>query len=213
MESSPKVKSKMYFETSDLVIIALLASLGGVLSTFISYLGKSISLIIGLPKGGGQIFSGLHILWFVLVFLNTDRKAGTVLLCGIIKGFIELFSASHLGVVVLYVSIGEALIFEIVYFSLSILLKVGKWQDLGIILAAGLAAVSNIVIQINTFLGFTLPFEIFLLILVLCFISGMGFGGYLGLTLFQLFQQSGILNWRKDPKEPDNTSSRQETFE
>jgi ABC-type thiamin/hydroxymethylpyrimidine transport system permease subunit len=205
MESSPKVNNKLYFETSDLVIIALFASLGGILSAFIGHLGKLISLLIGFPKGGGQIFAGLHIIWFVLVLLNTNRKTGAVLLCGIIKGFIELFSASHIGVLVLYISIGEALVFEIIYFSLSIFLKV-KWQDLGIILAAGFAAISNIVIQINTFLGFALPLEILLLILVLCFISGMGFGGFLGLKFFQLFQQSGILNWRKDPEEPNNSS-------
>ena len=123
-----------------------------------------------------------------------------------IKGFIELFSASHLGVVVLFISIGEALIFEIAYLIFSFLLKIRNFHDLEIILAAGLAAVSNIVIQINTFLGYALPLEIFLLLLVLSFISGMVFGGYLGVIFFQLFERSGILNWRKDPKGSDDSS-------
>ncbi|MFX1282904.1 MAG: ECF transporter S component [Promethearchaeota archaeon] len=214
MEPPPQNKLKKptyYYETSDLVIIALFASLGGVFSSFIGYLGKLFGLAIGFPQGGGQIFAGLHILWFVLVFLQTDRKVGTVILCGIIKGFIELFSASHLGIIVLYVSIGEALVFEIVYFSLSILPKALKIESLILISAAGLAAVSNIVIRLNTFLGFALPLEIFILILGVCFISGVVFGGYLGLFLFQLFEQSRLLSWRKETKKPDKSFSSTKT--
>ncbi len=215
MESPAKDKSKKssyYYDTSDLVIIALFASLGGVFSTFIGYLANLVRYTVGIPKIG-QIFAGLHILWFVLVFLLTNRKVGSVVLCGIIKGFIELFSASHLGILVLYISTGEAIVFEVIFFSFFALIKSKRLLHLEIAVAAGFAAVSNIILQLNTFLGSALSFELFLLIIALCFISGVGFGGYLGQMLFHLFQQSHLLDWRDKIKEPADSYSKRGSSE
>ena len=214
MESSASKHSKnptYYYQTSDLVIIALFASLGGVFSSFIGYFANLVRLAIGLPQGGGQIFAGLHILWFVLVFLLTNRKVGTVILCGIIKGFVELFTASHLGIIALCVSTGEAIVFEIIYLGLSIFVKSRKFQHPKIVAAAGFSAVSNIIIQFNTFLGLALPPELFLLIVAICFASGIGLGGYLGLILYQLFERSGLLEWRREDKKHKNVNLKQES--
>ena len=51
---------KYYFSTKDLVTIALLSALGGVLSTYIGYLGNMVNHIIGVPFGAGQFLAGLH---------------------------------------------------------------------------------------------------------------------------------------------------------
>lgn len=204
MESSPTnnlKKRSYYFETVDLVIIALFAALGGVSSAFIGYIGRLFGTIIGLPVGGGQLFSGLHIFWLVLVFLLTNRKVGAVTLTGIIKGFVELFLASVHGIIVIYIAIGEAIVFEAVILGLTFLFQSKKLHHLTIAIAAGFSAASNVFIQLFTYLGAALPSEWFLLILGFSFFSGVGFGGYFGLALFRLFQKSALLNWRYEQKD------------
>jgi ABC-type thiamin/hydroxymethylpyrimidine transport system permease subunit len=66
------------------------------------------------------------------------------------------------------------------------------------------------IIMLNILLGKGLPPQLILIMLVFSFISGIIFGGYLGLLLFQLFQQSGILDWRKEIEKPDDSFSRRE---
>ncbi len=42
-------------EVRDLVLVALLASIGGVLSTYVGYLGNLVNHFVGVPFGAGQI--------------------------------------------------------------------------------------------------------------------------------------------------------------
>ena len=53
--------------TRGIVTIAVLASLGGVLSTFVGYLGNLVNLALGVPFGAGQFMAGLHVFWLVVV--------------------------------------------------------------------------------------------------------------------------------------------------
>ncbi len=205
MESSPTNRSQKpsyYYETSDLVIIALFAALGGVSSSIIANIANLFNTII---PGGGQIFAGLHVFWFVLVFLFTKKKKGVVILTGIIKGFIELFMGNPLGIIVVFIAFGEAVVFEIGYFSLTYLPSVQKIDYLKITVAAGFSTAINVIILLNILLGKDVPYEIILLMLSFSFISGIIFGGILGIIFFRLFQQSGLLNWRKEFKKPDGS--------
>ncbi len=203
-------KHSYYYETSDLVIIALFAALGGVSSSVIANIANLFNAII---PGGGQIFAGLHIFWFVIVLLFTNKKVGAIILTGIIKGFIELFMGSPLGIIVVFISVGEAIVFEVVYFFLTSILFLRKFDHIRIAVAAGFATATNVIILLNILLGKGLPYELILLMLIFSFFSGIIFGGYLGLILFQLFQQSGLLDWRKGTKKPHDSSSMQETSE
>ncbi|MFX0013724.1 MAG: ECF transporter S component [Promethearchaeota archaeon] len=205
-QSSPSY----YYETSDLVIIALFAALGGVLSSVIANIANIFNIIVA---GGGQLFAGLHVFWFVLVFLFTKRKKGTVILTGIIKGFIELFTGNPLGVVAVIISVGEASVFEIIYLSLSALISSQKFDHIKIVVAAGLGTATNMIILIGILLGKGLPFQLILIMTFFSLISGIFLGGYFGLILFQLFQQSGLLSWRKETIESEDSSSSQKPLE
>jgi len=198
MESSPtnsSQKPSYYYETSDLVIIALFAALGGISSSVIANIANLFNILF---PGGGQIFAGFHVFWFVLVFLFTKRKVGTVVLTGIIKGLIELFMGNPLGIIVVIISIGEAIVFEIVYLILTTILSSRKFDHIRISVASGFATAINVIILLNILLGKDVPYEIILSMVIFSFISGIIFGGILGIIFFRLFQQSGLLNWRKE---------------
>lgn len=200
MESSLDEKSTIpsyYFETSDLVIIALFAALGGVFSNVVANIAN---LFNRLFTGGGQLFAGLHVFWFVLIYFLTRRKKGAVLLAGVIKGLIELFMGNPLGIIVVVISIGEAIVFEIAILVFSPITS-PRFDHIRIALAAGGATATNMIILLNILLNQGLPLELIFMMLTFSFISGIIFGGYLGLLFYQLFQQTGLLDWRKDLKE------------
>ncbi|NHJ01223.1 MAG: hypothetical protein EAX86_03730 [Candidatus Heimdallarchaeota archaeon] len=194
-----QIKSAYYFETVDLVIIALFAALGGAFSAYIGNLGR---IIFGssLP-GGGQLFSGLHIFWYVLIFYFTNQKKGVVTTTGIIKGFIEIFSSSSLGIMALIIAFASALIFEVCFFVFSNFMKTKRLDHLLIAISAGFASASNVIIQLETFFAsFTtsnIPSEWIFVMFAFSFISGVVLGGYLGYIAFKLFENSNLLTWRK----------------
>jgi energy-coupling factor transport system substrate-specific component len=191
-----------YFETADLVIIALFSALGGVASVIIHYMSKAFGLFTGLPIGGGQVFSGLHIFWFVIVFLLTNRKVGVVISCGVIKGFVELFVGSSHGVMVVFITIGEAIIFEVIYLLLITLTQTDRFLVLIITIASGFSSASNIFIQIFAFFGNGLSLELLLLILGFSFFSGTIFGGIFGIYVSNVFTKTKLLSWRREHQNP-----------
>ncbi|MHA1947927.1 MAG: ECF transporter S component [Candidatus Hodarchaeales archaeon] len=202
IQNRSKQNRPYYFETSDLVIIALFSALGGVASVIVHYMGKTIGLLTGLPIGGGQIFSGLHIFWFVLVFLLTNRKIGVVILCGVMKGFVELFMGSSHGVMVVFISIGEAVIFEIVFYLLIALIQTDRFLVLVITITSGFSSTINIIIQLFVFFGYGIPLELILLVLGFSFFSGMVFGGLFGIFVFNVFNKTKLLSWRREHLSP-----------
>ena len=48
---------KYYLGNRDLLIIAVLSGIGGVMSTYVGYLGNLINQIFGVPCGAGQFAS------------------------------------------------------------------------------------------------------------------------------------------------------------
>ena len=196
--SSDLVKRKKtdpYLNTNDIVIIALFCSLGGIFSTFIGYFANLINSIIGIPFGGGQILAGLHIFWLVFIFLLVDRKIGVVLLAGILKGFIEFFTGNAHGLLVILLSTSQGLVLELFF-----ILFLGSKKKSIIIIAAGFAGVSNIVLQQILFFNSQIGISFLLLIGIFSFISGVMFGGMLPLSVYRVFSQASILQWRKPSK-------------
>ncbi|MCJ7607217.1 MAG: ECF transporter S component, partial [Thermoplasmata archaeon] len=94
--------SRYYFTTKDLVTIALLSALGGVLSTYIGYLGNLVNHIFGVPFGAGQFMAGLHVIWIMLALAITAKK-GAATTTGILKGVVELFMGGTHGIVIIVV--------------------------------------------------------------------------------------------------------------
>ncbi|MFX0123874.1 MAG: ECF transporter S component [Candidatus Hodarchaeota archaeon] len=190
-------KSQYYYETSDLVIIALFCALGGILSTFVGYLGNLINRILGIPFGGGQIIAGLHIFWIIFIYLLTDRKIGVAFFTGIVKGFVELFSGSAHGILVLLISGTQGLIIEII-----LIIFLSSNNKMIISFASGLASASNVFIQQLIFFNSQIPPLFIAFIGGISFISGVILGGLFPITVFHLFNKSTVLNWRKIPKSP-----------
>ncbi|MEX2681642.1 MAG: ECF transporter S component [Candidatus Sigynarchaeota archaeon] len=89
-EVIPVLKSKRehYFSTFDLVIIALLAALGNIISASLDYF-KFV-----FPKAGPpffQLFSGYHLIWMILAF-GITKKHGSPTFVAAIKGIFEFMS-------------------------------------------------------------------------------------------------------------------------
>ncbi|UCG01125.1 MAG: ECF transporter S component [Candidatus Heimdallarchaeota archaeon] len=190
-------KGQYYYETSDLVIIALFCALGGILSTFVGYLGNLINRILGIPFGGGQILAGLHIFWIIFIYLLTNRKIGVAFFTGIVKGFIEFFSGSAHGILVLLISGTQGLIIEII-----LILFLSSNNKMIISFASGLASTSNVFIQQLIFFNSQIPPLFIAFIGGLSFISGFILGGIFPIAIYHLFSKSTILNWRKTPSSP-----------
>ncbi|UCE14813.1 MAG: ECF transporter S component [Candidatus Heimdallarchaeota archaeon] len=188
-------KALQYYDTGDLVIIALFSALGGILSTFVGYIGRLINNLLLFPWGAGQIIAGLHIFWIIFIYLLTDRKVGTALLAGIIKGFVEFFTGSAHGILIILISGTQGLVIE-----LFVIIFLSTNSKLIIAIASGFSSTSNVIIQQVLFFNSQLPLYFIAFISFISFISGVIFGGLLSLSMFNLFRKSTILNWKKPLK-------------
>lgn len=178
---------KYHFSTKALVTIALLSALGGVLSTYIGYLGNMVNHIVGVPFGAGQFLSGLHVLWIVLAIGITKRKgAGTV--TGLLKGVIELFLGSTHGVVIVVVSLVQGMIADALLFDD----KAKANRDLmRYAIAGAFASASNVVVfQVFFFSG--VPIFLIAMLCMLAAASGVIFAGLLPIEMMESLDQAGL---------------------
>ena len=77
-------RPRYYYSTRDLLMMAALAALGGVASTYINALGDAVQSVVGFA-GTTQWAAGLHVLWLILaVGLTGKQGAGTI--TGVLKG-------------------------------------------------------------------------------------------------------------------------------
>jgi len=172
-------------EIRDLVLIALLAAVGGVLSTYIGYLGNLVNRLFGVPFGAGQLIAGLHIVWPLLARALVGRF-GSGTLTGLVKGVVEFLSGGTHGVVIVLVSVVEGLIVDVG-------MGMSRRRSLPIMMLSGAAAsVSNVfVFQAIYFSGVSLAF-IFVMA-GLSFLSGAFFGGYVTWDLQRLLTASRLI--------------------
>jgi len=173
------------FGVRDLVLIALLAAAGGVLSTYIGYLGNLINRLFGVPFGAGQLIAGLHVVWSLLARLLIGRF-GSGTLTGVLKGAVEFLSGGTHGVVVLLVSLVEGLLVDL---GMGILRR----RSLVLTMITGaIASTSNVfVFQAIYFSGVSIRF--ILVMAGLALVSGAIFGGYLAWDVERLLVASRIV--------------------
>jgi len=179
---------RYHFTTKDLVTIALLSALGGVLSTYIGYLGNMVNHIIGVPFGAGQFMAGLHVIWIMLV-LGITKKKGAATTAGILKGIVELFMGSTHGVVIVVVSAIQGLIPDLVLFR-----DTAKAERNPIMysLAGGFSAATNVIV-FQAFFFSGVPFLLISMLVMLAAGSGIIFGGWLVLEMLESLEFSGIV--------------------
>ena len=182
---SADVTRKTRIDVRDIVLIALLSAVGGVLSTYIGYLGNLINRLFGVPFGAGQLIAGLHIIWPLLARAFVGRfGAGT--LTGLTKGAVELFSGGTHGVIILLVSAVEGLFVDL---GLAITRK--RRLVLTMITGAISSAANVFVFQAVYFSGVSATY--ILMMAGLSAVSGAFFGGYLAWDLERLLVASRVV--------------------
>ncbi len=182
---------KYFLSTKDLVTIALLSALGGVLSTYIGYLGNLINHMFGVPFGAGQFMAGLHVLWIVLA-VGITRKKGVGTATGLLKGVVELFLGSTHGIVIVVVSLAQGVLVDALLFSD----KAKAERNVYVYsVAAAIASASNVVV----FQAFFFSGAPVILIIVLCMLaaaSGIVFAGWLAVQMLASMEHAGIVDGR-----------------
>lgn len=178
-------EERVRFGVRDLVLIALLSAAGGVLSTYIGYLGNLINRLFGVPFGAGQLLAGFHVVWPLLARALVGRF-GSGTLTGLTKGVVELFTGGTHGVVILLVSAVQGLFVDVG-------LGVARRRNLPLTMLAGaLAAASNVVVfQAIYFSGVAASF--LLLMIAAAGVSGAAFGGYLAWDIERLLVASRLI--------------------
>lgn len=182
-------KKQSYFSTKDLMMMAALAALGGIASTYINFIGDFFQSLLGF-SGTTQWAAGLHVIWIMLAAAIV-RKSGAATMTGVLKGFVEFLSGNTHGLLVLIVNILAGLIVDFV-----LLPKREKQPGFLFYLAAGLASASNIIV-FQFFASIPediLTFFVILLTSGIAFSSGIFFGGVLVRSLLRSLQKIGILN-------------------
>jgi energy-coupling factor transport system substrate-specific component len=186
----------LYFTTRDLLIMTVLAAMGGVASTFINTLGDAIQATLGFA-GGTQWAAGLHVIWIVLA-VGILRKPGTGIFIGILKGLVELLSGNTHGVIILLVNLVAGLLVD---FWFLVFRK--KMNILPYLVAGGIATGSNVLVfQIfatlpENILGYSAVAILFLVALV----SGVIFAGIIPYGLVTALSKGGIVFMPNQPIE------------
>jgi ABC-type thiamin/hydroxymethylpyrimidine transport system permease subunit len=181
------------FDIRDIVLMALLSAVGGVLSTYIGYLGNLVNRLFGVPFGAGQLISGLHIVWPLLARALIGRF-GSGTLTGLTKGVVELFTGGTHGVIILLVSAVEGLFVD---------LGLGLTRRRGLLitmLAGALASAANVLVfQAIYFSGVGASF--LLVMTSAALVSGAVFGGYLAWDIERMLVSSRLIH-ATDSAEP-----------
>jgi len=175
MAEARRPQRKPLLDVREIVLVALLASVGGVLSTYVGYIGNLINRLFGLPFGAGQLIAGLHVLWPILARSLTGRF-GTGTLTGLVKGAVEFLSGGTHGVVIVLVSLVEGILVDLG-------MGISRSPSLVVSMVAGaVASASNVFLfQAIYFAG--VPVAFLLTMAGLSFVSGAVCGGYLAWDL------------------------------
>jgi ABC-type thiamin/hydroxymethylpyrimidine transport system permease subunit/DMSO/TMAO reductase YedYZ molybdopterin-dependent catalytic subunit len=185
------VKNRYYFSTRDLLMMAVLAALGGVVSTYVNAIGDFFQSVLGFA-GTTQWAAGLHVLWLVLAVAMTGKQgAGTV--TGILKGGVELLSGNTHGLLVVLVDVVAGLLVDLGFLPFR-----DRDSLPAYCLAGGLASASNVfVFQLFASLpADVLAYGALLLVAVMAFASGVVFAGLLGRALANTLRRTGVVRDR-----------------
>jgi energy-coupling factor transport system substrate-specific component len=181
-------QTRTYFSTRDLLMMAALAALGGVVSTYVNAIGDFFQSILGFA-GTTQWAAGLHVLWLTLaVGLTGKQGAGTI--TGLLKGGVELLTGNTHGLLVVLVDIVAGLLVDLGFLPFR-----KKDAILAYCLAGGLASASNVfVFQLFASVpADTLAYWALLLIAGVAFLSGVLFAGLLSRGLLNALRRAGVV--------------------
>lgn len=187
-------KNRFYFSTRDLLIMAVMAALGGVASTYVNTLSDAVHAMLGMP-GASQWAAGLHVIWIVLAMAITG-KPGTGIITGLLKGGVELLSGNSHGVIILLVDLIAGLLVDFGF-----LLFRNKRSLLPYLIAGGLASGSNVLVfQIfATVPTSILAISAILILLLVALVSGVVFSGFVPYLLILSLAKANIVKVAEQP--------------
>ena len=179
-------RTKTYFTTRDLLMMAALAALGGVVSTYVNAVGDFMQSIFGFA-GTNQWAAGLHVLWLTLA-VGLTRKQGAGTMTGILKGGVELLTGNTHGLMIVLVDVVAGLMVDLGFLPFR-----RKDSLAAYCVAGGLAAVSNVfVFQLFASVpADTLVYWAMLLVAGVALLSGVLFGGVLSRGLVNALRRAG----------------------
>jgi ABC-type thiamin/hydroxymethylpyrimidine transport system permease subunit len=178
-------RRRYYFSTRDLVLIAAVSAAGGVLSTYVGYLGNLLNSAFGVPFGAGQFMAGLHVFWFVLARAIVGRT-GAGALAGVLKGLVELFTGSTHGLPIVLVSAVEGVLVDLLS------LPFARPPVTAMCLAGAVSSASNVLVfQTMYFSGVSWGYVG--LMVLFAAISGAVFGGYFTAGVLGVVETAGLL--------------------
>ncbi len=181
----PVHPQKYRFSVRNLIVIALLCSLGGVMSTYVKYIANIINIGFGVPFGAAQLVAGLHVVWLVLCY-GLVRKFGTGTIAGFLKGVIELFTGNPHGITVVLISGIEG-----IFVDLGMAAFKNRHAIYSYGISAGLAAASEVFVFYPIFFP-NMPLWFMLATSSLAFGSGVVFGGFFGKSTLDLIHFSKV---------------------
>lgn len=179
---------KYYFSTRDLLMMAVLAALGGVASTYIQALANTIHAAVGFP-GATQILAGLHVIWIILA-VGLTGKQGSGTITGVVKGAVEFLSGNTHGILVVLIDLVAGIVVDA-----GMLPFRNKNSYLAYSLVGGIATASNVfVFQIFASVpSDMLAMGAMLLVAVVAFISGALLAGVLAKVLLESLRRAGVV--------------------
>ena len=182
------------YTTRDILIIAVLAAIGGVAKIFIA---QGFVLVAAFGPYGAAIWSSLFFIWPIIAAFIV-RKPGAATISMVLGGLIELLAGSPIGVIVLYSNLVEGLAADIGF----LIWKYRKFGFLQHIVAGFLQPIGGFFITYYFFgfdyLGAT-PFLIFVLVSLL----GGVIGGLIAYAIDKGLEAAGILGLEAKVEELD----------
>jgi ABC-type thiamin/hydroxymethylpyrimidine transport system permease subunit len=188
-------KSRYYFSTRDLLTMAVLAALGGVVSTYVNAVGDLFQAWLGFA-GTTQWAAGLHVLWLILA-VGLTRKQGAGTITGLLKGGVEFLSGNTHGVLVVLVDVVAGILVDLAMLPFQRVHR-PRLMTLAYCLAGGLAAASNVFV-FQLFVAVpadTLAMGAMLLVGGVAFASGVLLAGLLGQALLAALGRAGVVKDR-----------------
>jgi energy-coupling factor transport system substrate-specific component len=181
------VKTNLLFHPRS-VVMAALAALGGVVSTYVNAVGDLFQSALGFA-GSMQWAAGLHVLWLTLA-VGLTRKQGAGTVTGLLKGGVELLTGNTHGLLVVLVDIVAGLLVDLGFLPFR-----NKESLPAYCLAGGLGAASNVfVFQLFASLpAELLTYGAMLVVGGVAFLSGVLFAGILARGLVNTLRRAGVV--------------------
>ena len=183
-----------YFSLHQLLIMAALAALGGVIGSVVSLARAAIHAVVVLPVGM-QFLAGIHLL-APIVALGLVRKPGAATVTAVLMGTVELLAGSPHGLIVYAYTVSAGIAVDLVWLLLG-----GRHHLVTYLLAGGVGATTNVLVLKYVILlpGKGLVVNVALMLMAgMAFVSGAVLAGLLGWSLLGALQRAGVVGARPE---------------